>query len=121
MTKYNARKTTVRGIKFDSKLEANRYLVLLSAQQQGRIAELSLQPKFTLQDGFRDARGKKHRAITYKADFAYKTPCGSIVIEDAKGVQTPVFKLKKKLLLHKYPEINFRLFKATSSIGLLEE
>lgn len=121
MTKYNARKTTVFGIKFDSKLESQRYLVLLSATQRDEIFNLTLQPKFILQDGFRDKRGKKHREIAYKADFSYRTSTGEIVIEDAKGMQTPVFKIKMKMLLYKYPEINFRVVKANSRIGLEED
>ena len=59
-------------------------------ERAGEISELSLQPKFDLiingcKIGF------------YKADFKYEEN-GKVVIEDVKGMLTPVYKLKKKMM-----------------------
>ena len=46
--KYHARKTTVYGITFDSKREAEIYLDLLSRKQHGEIVRIRLQPSYPL-------------------------------------------------------------------------
>lgn len=106
--KYKAKKTVFDGITFDSQKEAMRYGELKLLERAGEISDLELQPKYVLQEGFRDKDGKKHIAITYKADFKYVEK-GKEIVEDAKGFETEVFKIKLKLLLYKYPEINFKL------------
>ena len=49
-------------------------------------------------------RGKKgkvlERECSYIADFVYDLPDGGTVIEDCKGMRTPAYKIKKKLMLH---------------------
>lgn len=94
-TKYKASKVEYDGIKFDSKLESNIYK---------RLKELGiqcvLQPKFKLQESFR-YQGKAVREINYVADFAVFIGNRSYII-DAKGMETPVFKLKRKLFMFKY-------------------
>jgi len=98
--KYGARKTEVDGIMFDSAAEAKRYGTLKLLESVGEINGLRLQPEFVLQGEFqRD--GKKYRAVKYKADFIYETKDGVTIVEDVKGLETPVFKLKWKMLLHK--------------------
>ena len=99
--KYHAQKETVNEHVFDSKKEATRYRKLSWLEQSGYISNLKLQPVFELQPAFTDATGKRHRAITYRADFQY-TENGREIIEDTKGMETAVFKLKKKLFLFKY-------------------
>ena len=106
--KYNAQKTVVDGITFDSKREAERYGELNMLERAKKIEELMLQPRFELQPAFRTKDGKAVRCVEYIADFTY-TEDGKTIIEDCKGVQTDVFKLKLKLLLFRYPGINFRL------------
>jgi len=105
--KYNAKKVVVDGIKFDSKKEAKRYIELKTLEKVGKIRELKLQPVFLLQEGFY-RNGKAIRQITYRADFEYIDERGQRVVEDVKGVKTDVYKIKKKLFLKKYPEIEFR-------------
>ena len=107
MNKYHNKKTVVDNIKFDSKLEANRYSELKLLERAGEIFDLKLQPRFLLQPNFK-YKGKTHRKIEYVADFEYICN-GQVIVEDVKGVKTEVFKLKEKLLLYKYPKINFRL------------
>jgi len=93
--KYGNKKTVVDGIKFDSKWESQRYLYLKSLEKAGRVKNLELQPKFII-----SVNGQK--ICTYIADFKYdkedKDGVWEHVIEDAKGVETPEFKLKKKLM-----------------------
>lgn len=93
---------TACGITFDSMAEMNRYLELKLLEKSGIIAELELQPKFLLIPKTK----KGGQAVYYKADFKY-IKNGKTIYEDVKGVQTPVYKLKKKLLLYKYPDICF--------------
>lgn len=109
--KYNARRVTVDGHTFDSKAEARRYNQLRLLQRVGDIADLELQPSFELQPGFTDASGKRQRAIHYIADFAYTLPDGRRIVEDVKGVETAVFKLKRKLFLFTYPDLELRTVK----------
>lgn len=72
-------------------------------EQQGEIRDLVLQPKFLLQEGFRDRDGKWHRAIHYIADFRYVED-NWVIVEEVKGRMTAVFRIKKKLFLFKYPD-----------------
>lgn len=109
--KYDNRKTVVDGITFHSGAEARRYQILKLLERAGEIEDLELQPKFTVFDGFRK-KGKKHQAITYTADFKYKeVKTGEIVIEDVKGVETEVFKIKKKLFEKRYPDLEITIIK----------
>lgn len=106
MSKYNSRKTTVDGITFDSKKEARRYLVLKKMEQDGEIKNLRLQVQFELLPSFViviDGKKKKRRPITYIADFVYYRD-DEKVIEDVKGLRTPVYKIKKKLFEYRYHE-----------------
>lgn len=108
MNKYKNRKTELDGHLFDSKKEAERYAELKLLARAGVIQGLQLQPVFTLQNGFTDNKGHRHRPITYRADFCYQED-GALVVEDVKGFETDVFKIKKKLFMYKYPEIDFRV------------
>ena len=106
--KYNNSKPIVDGIKFDSNKEARYYNELKIRQQVGEIEGFQLQPEFVLQEGFRDKTGKKHRSIKYRADFKIKHIDDSEEIIDVKGYKTNVYRIKKKLLLYKYPDMNFK-------------
>jgi hypothetical protein len=102
--KYNAQRTQVDGITFDSKKEAKEYQNLKLLERVGAITDLQLQPAFLLQAAYMDSSGKRQRAIHYVADFAY-TQEGRRIVVDVKGMQTPVFKLKAKLFGEKFPEL----------------
>ncbi len=108
--KYGAIKTEVDGIMFASKREATRYQELTILEKSGVIQSLSIQPKFELQAVFVDNMGKRQRAINYVADFAYMEN-GKSIIEDSKGFETAVFKIKKKMFLRRYPEHELRITK----------
>ena len=106
MSKYRAKKTEIDGIKFDSKKEAKRYIVLKALESKGEIENLTLQPKFLLQEGFRK-NGKAYRKIEYVADFMYEQD-GKLIIEDVKGIKTDVYKLKQKLFEKRYQDLTIK-------------
>lgn len=92
--KYSARRTVVDGITFPSKREARRYRELALLAAAGDILALELQPAWDLH-----APGGR-KVCTYIADFRYVVAAtGETVIEDSKGVRTPIYRLKKKWLL----------------------
>jgi hypothetical protein len=111
--KYSNQKTTIDGITFDSKKEADRYCELLFLQRAGLISNLELQKKFELipaqyeyferygKQGQRLKDGKKclENSITYVADFVY-TENGKTVVEDTKGMKTKEYIIKRKLMLY---------------------
>ena len=100
MSKYYSVKTTIDGIPFDSKKEANRYCELKLLERAGEISGLELQPTFELQPKYK-INGRNVRSLTYRADFAYLEK-GQRVVEDVKGFRTEVYRLKKKLFEYKY-------------------
>lgn len=92
----------IDGIKFDSKHEGYRYLELKYLQQIGKIKNLQLQRVYTLLGAQKDENGKIiERPVKYIADFVYEKD-GKTVVEDAKGVKTDVYKIKRKLMLSIY-------------------
>ena len=111
--KYNNKKTFVDNIEFDSKKEAQRYLVLKDAETNGVISNLELQPKFELIPAIREEYVKHLKtkdkietrtvqlAITYTADFRYLKD-GETIVEDVKAspkmaALDPKFLLKEKM------------------------
>lgn len=110
--KYNARPTEIDGQRFDSQAEARRYEELRLLQRAGVIHDLVIHPRFELQPAF-ETDGKRHRAIYYEGDFQYRED-GRLVVEDVKGVETVLFKLKVKLFLYKYPKVELRITDAYS-------
>lgn len=102
MPKYNAKRTEIDNIAFDSKVEGEYYRHLKQQQEEGKIKEFELQPIFTLQEGFRK-NGKYYRPILYIADFKVYYNDGTVQIIDIKGFETADFKIKRKLFEKKYP------------------
>lgn len=99
-SKYGAKKTEENGITFDSKREANRYKQLKLLEQVGKIDNLELQVEFELQPAY-EIEGERKLPIKYVADFVY-TEDGKMIVEDAKGLKTDVYKLKRKMFEYKY-------------------
>lgn len=98
MSKYGATPTVVDNIRFASKKEAARYLDLKFRQKAGEISGLELQPKFALKAP-QYGGGPPVPVCTYIADFRYREgPRGILVVEDVKGVRTPMYRLKRKWL-----------------------
>ena len=95
-SKYHNKKVIVDGMKFDSQKEYSRWCELQLLERSGKIKELHRQVKFELipkQDG--------ERSCSYIADFVYREN-GMLIVEDAKGKNTEVYKIKKKLMLQRY-------------------
>ena len=101
-SKYYNKRVIVDGHTFDSKREARRYQELKMLANSRIITDLRLQPKFELIPSQRRSDGKPERPVVYIADFSYKDRNGNTVIEDAKGVRTAEYKIKRKLMLQKY-------------------
>ena len=101
--KYHNRKT--KG--FDSAKEWRRNQELEALQRVGEISELNrqvpfvLMPSYTIADKTTRQGYRTVREIRYIADFTYRLKDGTRIIEDVKGMQTDVFKIKRKLLERK--------------------
>lgn len=100
--KYWNRKITVYGIQFDSRKEADRYLVLRDMAKQGEIRGLQTQPEFEL-----IPKQPGEQGVKYIADFLYEQ-AGKTVVEDVKGYRTKDYIIKRKLFKWRYPGIEFR-------------
>lgn len=110
-SKYHAKKVSIQGETFDSKREARRFLELQMMEKAGRISGLQRQKKFVLvpaqyepdTTGPRGGRIKGkllEREVAYYADFVYwDEEAKEFVIEDTKGVRTPEYIIKRKLML----------------------
>ena len=88
----------------------NRYGELVLMQRAGEISELRRQVEYELIPSQREPDtvgprgGRKpgkviERAVYYIADFVYKDKQGNTVVEDTKGVKTPDYTIKRKLML----------------------
>lgn len=112
-SKYGNKKVVVNGLKFDSKKEAQRYSYLLMLKNAGTITELELQKEFEIipaqyetfarygKNGKRlkDGRRCLERPVKYIADFVYRKD-GELIVEDTKGMLTPDYVIKRKLMLY---------------------
>ena len=94
MSKYGNTKIRVDGRLFDSKAEAARWQELQLLERAGEITELERQVEYEL-----IPKQKGERAVKYIADFRYIDHEGKTVVEDTKGVRTPVWIIKRKLML----------------------
>ena len=90
-SKYRSVRTEVGGISFASKKEARRWSELLLLVRSGHISDLRRQVRFDL-----DVNGIP--VAKYIADHVYREK-GKNIVEDVKGVLTPVYKIKRALML----------------------
>jgi len=100
--KYGNKPTEVNGIRFASKHEALRYVELQYLLRTGEIKDLRLQVPFELIPKQMEHGKCVERAVKYVADFVYEDQNGNLIVEDAKGFRTDVFRLKKKLFRSVY-------------------
>lgn len=90
--KYRAQKTTIDGITFHSKGEAERYQQLKLLERGKAISNLELQPSYPITHS-----GVK--ICTVKLDFRYTdNATGREIVEDFKGYDNAMSKLKRKLV-----------------------
>ena len=116
MNKYGNKKVVYQGEVFDSKKELYRYMDLKLLESCGAIRDLKRQVVYELIPVQREKstkvykKGRKkgqpiegkviEKAVTYIADFVYTdSATGKEVVEDAKGMRTEVYKIKRKLML----------------------
>ena len=90
--KFKAISCTVDNLKFPSKAERKRYLELLSLKRAGEILEFLMGVPFHFKCGTK-----------YVTDFMIFWSDGNVTIEDVKGVITPGYKLKRRLMAEQYP------------------
>ena len=111
MNKYRNKKTEVDGILFDSKKEAEYYLVLKLRLRAGDISNLRRQVVYDLippvwvekpkqlKTKVKMERYCAWRGMKYIADFVYTdNQTGEEVVVDVKGTKTAEYKKKKKLM-----------------------
>ena len=111
---YNIKTRTSDGLVFDSTKEARRWEQLLLLQKAGKIISLQRQVKYELipaqyetyeryskkGNKLKDGHRLIERKVEYVADFTYTdTETGQNVVEDAKGIRTKDYILKRKLML----------------------
>lgn len=90
--KFNAVRTELDGIKFDSKREAEYYSELKERVTNGEVVFFLRQCPFHLPGN-----------IKYIVDFVEFLATGDVLFTDVKGMETPVYKMKKKLVESTYP------------------
>ena len=116
MNKYGNQKVVYLGEVFDSKREMYRYMDLRMLLTCGAISNLQRQVVYELIPAQREKstrvykKGRKkgqpiegkiiEKAVTYIADFVYTdNATGKEVVEDAKGMRTRDYIIKRKLML----------------------
>lgn len=100
MTKYRAQPQVVDGVRFDSKRELKRWRELQLLESAGKISRLERQVAYVLAPSIQlRGEARKKPALRYVADFTY-VEAGSphVVVEDAKGRDTPVSRIKRHLM-----------------------
>lgn len=94
--RYNVRRVEVDGVIFDSAEEGKRFRILKADLALGIIRDLRMQVPYPY------AENGRH-CFTYKSDFNYVVVAtGEEIVEDVKGMKTPVYNLKKKLIEARY-------------------
>lgn len=89
--KYRNVPVVIDDMRFDSKAEGARYQALKLLVQAGEIAQVQIHPRFQLRINDVDV-------ATYVGDFGYVTKEGQYVVEDVKGMKTPAYRIKKRLM-----------------------
>lgn len=114
--KFNNRKTTIDGISFDSKKEANYYCELKLRKRAGDILDFECHPKFELLKGFTDSEGRTQRPITYTPDFiVYHNGYTEIIdVKGGRATQTRHWKDKWKMLKYQFRFSNTYKFTVVS-------
>ena len=100
MNKYKNRALQVGNEKYSSQREMRCHQELLLLQRAGKIAGLVREVPFVLIPGVKiEGEFRARPAIRYVADFCWSdVDSGRVVVADAKGMQTPVWRLKKHLM-----------------------
>lgn len=100
MHKYRAKPQRTEDGYFPSKKELKRWNELKLLEKAGAISHLTRNTKETT---FPLTGLDGSTVCKYVADFVYRES-GERIAEDAKGVKTPVYKIKRKMFLAQYGE-----------------
>ena len=116
-TKYKSKSIIIDGIVFQSKKEGRRWTELRMLERAGEITNLQRQVPYLLipeqrapstevyKKGSRAGQPKPgpvlERKVVYVADFVYQEN-GETVVEDAKGMRTKEYVIKRKMMLYRY-------------------
>lgn len=103
--KYGNKKITTPDGVFDSKYEYEEWCRLKLLERAGIISHLRRQVQILLIPNQKTSEGCV-RGVKYYADFMYIEDGKEIVI-DTKGYETDEYKIKKKILLYRYPDLVF--------------
>ena len=87
---------------YASRKEANIAAQLLALQRGGQITDLRAQVRFELVPAQVGSR-RNERALVYVADFTHYDKDGMYHVIDVKGLRTPMYIVKRKLMkfIHK--------------------
>lgn len=103
-SKYGNAKVQIDGMRFDSRFEYERWCELRILENAGAISDLRRQVSIDLMGRDGPLKAKGGRRLRYVADFIYVED-GREVVEDAKGAETAVYKLKRAILAAQGVEI----------------
>lgn len=90
--KFGAKRTELDGIKFASKKEATYYQSLNLTIKSGKLLFFLRQVPFHLPGG-----------VKYVCDFMEFWEDGEVRVVDVKGMRTPAYKAKKRMVEALYP------------------
>jgi len=98
-SKYGNTRCEWNGNVYRSKREMERHKELLLMEKAGLIKDLWREQSFELVRSVKfQGAARATPALRYVADFTYFQD-GRDVVEDCKGVRTPVYKIKRHLML----------------------
>lgn len=98
--KYGAEKVKVQGITFDSKREAQRWLLLRQWERSGQITDLQRQVVVYLEGMGGPLLTRTGKRMKITLDFSYidlrdEATAGTRVYEDAKGMATRDYEVRR--------------------------
>jgi formylmethanofuran dehydrogenase subunit D len=91
--KFNAVAVERDGFKFKSKMQRKRYDELKLAQTAGDVVMFLQEVPFRMP------------GTVYWADFPVFWSDGTTTVEDVKGMETPTFKTKRRMMAIHYPPV----------------
>lgn len=98
--KFNAKPSRVDNINFPSKLERRYYEKLKLMQKAGEVTGFLMQVPFHFKCG-----------ATYRLDFLVFYADGTCKGIETKGLETPAWKLKAKMIADEYPWFDLEVVK----------
>lgn len=101
VSKYGAKRCSVGAEKYRSQRERDRHQDLLLMERGGAVRNLRREVVYVLAPAVK-VQGRNRPPLRYIADFVYeRTKEGGwiTVVEDAKGVRTAVYSVKRHLMM----------------------